>query len=715
MGASHFSKQDLYVSPNGNDNWSGQFPDGNKEGTDGPLRTLERVRDLLRARKRLGYMHEPVTVWLREGMYPVWKPLEFDSRDAAPVTYRSYPGEQAVWHGGVRIQGWKEERVNGKKVWVSELPEAVNRDRGFRQLFVNGERRSRTRLPKTGYYTMLDVPGLDKGRSIFEVLFQGSDKFQCEPGDFKNWRNLTDIEVVVNHLWIDERMPVQSFDETSGMVRSSRRSAMALMDSHENGFARYYIENVFEELTDPGEWYMDRIEEKLYYIPMPGELIGNTEIVVPVTTQFIRVVGQPEQNIFVEFLAFKDITFQYSDWVLTSGGGGGERLKMPEIDYASPIQSAFTVPGVLYFEGAKSCTVEDCTIRHIGHYGIELGDGCMGNHVAGNHIHDTGAGGVKLNGSEANGPLSRRTGRNQVTDNHIHAIGRVFNSAAAILSMHASGNTFSYNHIHDCYHNGISCGWVWGYAENVSHSNLIEYNHLHDIGKGVLSDMGAIYTLGVQPGTVIRGNLIHDVRKGGYGGSGIYTDEGSSYIVVENNLIYNVDSYAYFQHIGRENLIRNNIFAFAGEGLFALQASPILDGWNQFTLERNLLITDEKPFFFGSWYAWLNSRLFTSDLNLLWDMSDGPLIAHNLYWSMGENQMVTERLVLEEWRQLGYDQHSIVVDPLLDDNGEYPFSLQPDSLAMSLGFRPFHTSRVGPRSKEKRVSYGDESKEFMFA
>src|SRR5579875_487287 len=76
----------------------------------------------------------------------------------------------------------------------------------------------------------------------------------------------------------------------------------------------------------------------------------------------------------------------------------------------------------------------------------------------------------------------------------------------------------AHNHIHDLFYSGISCGWVWGYAESVSHDNRIEYNHIHDIGQRLLSDMGGIYTLGVQPGTVLRGNLIYNVEKHNYGG-----------------------------------------------------------------------------------------------------------------------------------------------------------------------------------------------------
>ena len=106
---------------------------------------------------------------------------------------------------------------------------------------------------------------------------------------------------------------------------------------------------------------------------------------------------------------------------------------------------------------------------------------------------------------------------------------------------------------------------AWGYQRSASHDNLIAFNHIHNIGQGLLSDMGGIYTLGVQPGTVIRNNLIHDVRSAHYGGWCIYPDEGSSHLLIENNICYHADREPFHQHYGRENLVLNNIFAWGGE------------------------------------------------------------------------------------------------------------------------------------------------------
>ena len=155
-----------------------------------------------------------------------------------------------------------------------------------------------------------------------------------------------------------------------------------------------------------------------------------------------------------------------------------------------------------------------------------------------------------------------RTGQNVVSDNSIHHFGEVYPSGVGVLLMHTNGNTVTHNNIHHCYYTGISIGWEWGYQRSVSRDNVIEYNHIHHIGQGLLSDMGAIYTLGVSPGTIIRNNLIHDVDANKYGGWGIYNDEGSTHILVENNIVYNTKFSGYNIHYAKEITVRNNIFAF---------------------------------------------------------------------------------------------------------------------------------------------------------
>jgi parallel beta-helix repeat protein len=680
-------KFDLFVSAIGNDKWSGRLPEPNEEHTDGPFATLQRARDVIREAKFSGELPGPLNVWIRGGIYHITGPIVFGPDDSAPVTYAAYPGEHPILDGGVPITGWHEEELNGMRVWVTELPDAAKGKWYFRQLFVNGERRSRTRLPKQDFYWMEDVPDID----FSAQLFDGSDTFKCAPGDIQSWKNINDVDVVAVHFWVEERMPIKSFDEETRLVKSERRSIFALKHDVAKRYAKYYVENIFEALCEPGQWYLDRKEEKLYYIPMPGEDMESTEVSAPIARQFIKLEGRPDEGEYVEFLRFHGLSFTNSEWCQPEGAGEGFSMLQPGIDYATAPQAAFNIPGVIYLEGARYCAVENCTISHIGWYGVELSDGCMANRIVGNEISDMGAGGIKLNGSDANGSSERRTGNNKITDNHISSGGRVFHSAVGILSAHSFGNEISHNHIHDLYYTGITCGWVWGYKDNVSMNNRIEKNHIHDLGHGLLSDMGGIYTLGVQPGTVIRGNLIHDIEKCNYGGWAIYPDEGSSHILIENNICYNTSSQGFHQHYGRENIVRNNIFAFGREGQVAYTREEPHIG---FTFEKNIVITDHQPLYVA---AHLKKCPFKSDANLFWDVSGGSMPSGTGKFKDNADWYLDDAITLDQWRELGEDIHSKIADPQFKDLANYDFTLEEGSPALALGFKPIDMSDVGTR------------------
>lgn len=649
----------IYVAVDGNDNWSGLYPEANPDKTDGPLATIEAARDKIRKLKSSGMLSKQVSVIIRGGRYHLSKPIVFTPEDSH-VTYASFPGEQVILDCGRRITGWKKTTVNGVSAFVAKIPEIKEGRWYFRQLFVNGKRKKRPTLPEKGFFKIKDFPE----RKEKPGLFDGSNNFYCHKGDIKQWKNLGDVEVIIFHRWIEERMPIIQFDEKTGLVVSSRKSVMFL-----NKNERFIVENVFEALKNPGQWYLDRQQGLVYYIPEEGETIESIEVYAPLITQAIRLEGIPEKGQFVENMTFKGIIIENAEWV------------QPDDGKASCPQAAFTIPGVMFMKGAKNCTIQDCQIRHCGYYGIEVSDGCTGINIENNHIWDLGAGGVKINGGDANSSIYSRTGSVKVINNHIHDCGNVFYSAVGILSMHSANNRFSGNHIHDLYYTGISCGWVWGYGENVSKNNIIENNVIHDIGKNLLSDMGGIYTLGVQPGTIIRGNTIYRINMAEYGGWGIYLDEGSSHIIVENNLCAFTNSQIFHQHYGRENIIRNNIFAFGEQGIAAFSKN---EGHNSFTLERNILLTYGKPFFvFG--YGIENPGGFLSDINILWDIT-----GKKPNWGFISKKK--NDISFEQAQEMGYDTHSNFVDPEFIDPENFDFRFRSEKAVKSIGFKPFINS-----------------------
>lgn len=698
---------ELYVSPTGNDAWSGLLPTPNKAKTDGPLASITAARDRIRTMKDLTAkrdgswsttaISEPITVWLRGGRYEVSEPIILGPQDSFPVTYAAYKREKPILDGGVRIHGWKTQKVNGRRAWVAELPEVAAGRWAFRQLFVDGRRAPRSRWPKQGLFTMESSPGM---RVPAGWGNGGQTQFVAAEGQVRNFAHPGDVEVVYLHFWIEERSNLASVDATKRMVTMARPSCSSLVASWGTKLADYYYDNVLEELSEPGEWYLERATGKLYYLPLPGEDPEKTLVYAPRCMQLLALVGEPDNNRFVEFVRFRGVTFRHTDWRHPSDDGavmaGGSNKDITPYsrrhlrgNKAAAPQAACDVPGVVLFEGARHCALEDCTIEHIGWYGVEIGDACRGLRVVGNTIRDMGAGGVKINGAAARdmSPI-RVTGQHRITDNVITAGGRIFHSAVGVLAMNAFGLVISHNHIHDLFYTGVSVGWEWGYHENVSRDNRVEKNHIHNIGQGLLSDMGGIYTLGVQPGTVLRGNLIHDVRSAHYGGWCIYPDEGSSHILVEHNVCYDADRQAFHQHYGRENVVRNNIFAFGNEAVAIYSRAEPHKG---FTFVRNILIAEGKPIIRSQHPPEVERARMWCDLNLVWDVCGEP-----------HYEVKGQRLTLDEWRKLGHDPHSKVADPCCHDLGKRDFRLHPKSPAYAMGFEAIDLSDVGPRKPGNR-------------
>ena len=165
----------------------------------------------------------------------------------------------------------------------------------------------------------------------------------------------------------------------------------------------------------------------------------------------------------------------------------------------------------------------------------------------------------------------------------------------------------------------------------------------------MLSDMGGNYNLGVQPGTIIRNNLFHDIDSHGYGGWGIYTDEGSSYITIENNLVHHTKSGGFHQHYGRENIVRNNIFAFARIGQIIRSR---MEDHLSFTFTNNIVYWSEGPLLGSNW----------SD--------DKYALDYNCYYNTTGEPVMFKDWTFDEWKARGQDTHSIIADPLFADPGK---------------------------------------------
>ncbi len=646
---------DIYVSPDGRLEWSGRLREPNSDKTDGPLPTIQAARDALR-RIRTTEKPKNAAAWLvsvKPGTYELEEPLVFGPEDSGtrdtPVMYACFGNEHATISGGRRITGWKTAEVNGKKVWAAELADVKAGKWYPRQLFVNNERRPRTRLPKEGYFELTGLPQMTDKTPWNE----GQTEATFKPGDIRNWRNLGDVEVVALHFWIESRLPLAEVNETENLAKFTRKSIFRLTDAHSpKQFARYYVENVFEALDTPGQWYVDRSTGMLYYVPKPGETPENTTVIAPRLPQLIRVAGDRKAGKPVHDLHLCQLTFSHADWSLPA-------------EKAGSAQASFDVPGAVCFVDADTCIVCGAAVNHVSGYGIEVGTGCENICINNCEITDLGAGGVKVwSGSS----------HTIVHNCEIGPGGLIFHSAVGVLIGPSGDNTVSHNHIHDFNYTGVSVGWSWGYNPSPAVRNIVEYNHIHDIGKGMLSDMGGIYTLGVSPNTQIRYNLIHDIEAHTYGGWGIYNDEGSTHIHIENNIVYRTKHAGYHQHYGKENYLRNNIFAFGREA--QMQRSRE-EEHTSFIFERNIVLFDGPNLLAGNW----KSDKFVTD--------------YNLYWRTEGQPFDFAGASFEDWRKRGHDTHSIIADPQFVDPANGDFSFKPGYPAHQIGFVPIDTSKIG--------------------
>jgi parallel beta-helix repeat protein len=654
------------------------LPDVNAAGTDGPFRTLPRAQQAVREAKHGGKLAEAARVVLRDGNYFLDAPLFFTPEDsgtpeetgpggeiatpACPVHYTAFPGERPIISGGRQITGWHAETLRGLPVWAVTLPEVAAGEWAFHQLFVNGERRWRPRLPKEGLFTIAELIDARFEGSYRDTIMHGADRFHYAEGDLDpTWSHVQDIEITVLTLWVSLHAQVKSLDPATRVCVLDRNSQRRMADDNKPQGARYFVDNVFEAFATPGQWYLDRTAGTLYYAPLPGETMDGTEVIAPYHTELLSLAGDDLETAPVQCLQFSDLTFAHNEW-------------WPTVEQADLRQSATLVPGAVMLSATRECSFTHCAFTHLGSYAVELTEACRDIEVHGCDFHDLGAGGVKIwHGCH----------RNTVADCEFSQGGQLFHAGVGIIVGKASGNILIHNHIHHFYYTGISVGWVWGYKESGGYGNIIEYNHIHDIGQGWLSDMGGIYTLGVSPGTRIRYNCIHDVCKHGYGGWGIYLDEGSGDILVENNLCYRTQTAGFHQHYGRNNIIRNNIFALGGEDQIARGRT---ESHRSFTIKHNIIYFREGELFStgyagGGWTP------------------ENALFAQNLYWDAAGRALSFSGETLAAWQARGEDLGSVQADPGFRDPEHGDFRLPEDSPAFDVGFKAFDLSAVGPRGE----------------
>jgi len=639
----------------------------------GEIKTIAAAQQALRAQGGT----EPVTVWLKGGTYT--GPVAVTAEDRPNVSFRSVPGEKAVLSGAREITGWQADTANGVACWSTQLEQGDY----FTSLYhPDSERQlSRPRYPAEGFLFVGSVEGArELPVETHDInYFRAYTSFFARPGDLRQFYALGDVTLRVLHFWKDEITDLVSFDAASNELAWKRPSAMTVRKDD-----RYFLENVFEELKSPGQWYLDRAGAKLCYIPFPGEDMAKTVLYAGVNERLLTIDGA--QNV-----AFRDLTIENTAWNMPVSSYGG-------VDDRDSTQAAYDVHPCVLVTNSTGVNFEGCKFGRIGSTALKFGANTHNSGVTGCEFTNIGGNAVFIHG-DYNAPNSGIT----VKDNLIAHYGRRFFNAIGVLNIHAHHVEIANNEIFDGYYSAISSGWVWGYSSNPTDYVTIADNLIYNIGQGWLSDMGGIYTLGMQPHSIIRGNVIHDVAadplQGGYGGWGIYPDEGSTGQLIEKNLVYHCGSQSFHQHYGRENIVRNNIFAFSGEGQIRVSRK---EEHTSIFLEGNIIVSAGQPL-----YTSVVKGKFRDGNNLYYDYSC-PRFPYSVTNDGQPGSTFWERLVkffserkgVLSMRWMGYYKDGLFADPLFADAKNFDFTLPPDSPAITrLGFEPWDYSAAGRLTK----------------
>ncbi|MBQ3087072.1 MAG: right-handed parallel beta-helix repeat-containing protein [Clostridia bacterium] len=647
---------DLVVSPDGNDANAGTLA--------GPLQTLAGAKEKL---KNAGIPDgESVTVWFKEGSYLISEAVTFDASDRANVVYRSVPGEDVVFTGSTDLTEWTQGEINGMDALVADVDtDSVY----FRSLFKGETRLPVSTWPKEGAFhavNALDSDALQAGNEFFKLHCA----FYVNTDEIMNFANFTDVNVRIMHKWCDDILPLRSLDTESGRIELAKAAAMSIVEGD-----NFVYENVREAVSQPGEWYLDRSEGKLYYIPCEGETAESLVLSAPVTDALIRVDG-------VSGIQFNGIRFVNTDWDFANGD-----LRVWPMDETNPHynqltylpthpQASYEIPAAIEVKNAQNIGFVNCVFRSISNSAVMFKENVKNSFVQACYFDEIGGNAVFINAPHR---IPAVTSGISVTDCEINEYGRIYNHSIGVLLCHADNCVIANNEIHDGWYTAVSVGWVWGYGKNPTHSIQVKDNLIYNIGNGWLSDMGGIYTLGIQPNTVLSGNVIYNVGcydgKDGYGGWGIYLDEGSTQITVKNNLVYDCSSQTFHQHYGRNNIIRNNIFAFGKDGAFIVTRN---EDHNSLFLQNNILVTNDAVMFKNC----VDENWFIDHDNLLWDY------ARKSPYS-GAGTGVTDRKSIVTMIANGHYKDSLFKDPLFRDAANRDFTLAENSPALDIGFEPW--------------------------
>jgi hypothetical protein len=742
---------DYYVATDGNDSWSGTLPAPNSGKTDGPFATIPRAQTAVRA--ILANPHgrtAPITVMIRQGTYWQSQPLQFGNSDSGTsqlkVIWENYPSESPVISGGIQLKNWNQ--VSGNEWQVSLATTTPN----FEQLFYNGQRRLRPRLGSSTsnvgtYYRVLSTVYTSSQNTNCSVYVNGSgwecfDRFQYNSSDpiSDSWKNLAppagnpcgqpagnanlvgDIELVIFETWTVSKLRISCIDPNNKIVYLTGPTSSSYPSSY-HGFLpshRYLIENIQDELLQPGQWFLDRSKTPwvLTYLANSGEDPNTDLVVIPQASQ-VLVASQ------MQYVTFQGIWFENDNFVVPSAG-----YQSNSLDYTITAAVSCQNCQNVVFDSDIVTQTSGNALEFISCVNTQSPSWCVSTSASGTSsnntiqngaFYDIGGSGIRV-GSPNNWTDTDTIVPHffTVQNNVVEGVGRTFPSTYAIWQGSGHDNTYTHNDVYDGYHTAIGIcdgGCIPGVSNSKGTFNItISFNLM----QGILNDSGALYMNTGDPtfvatGNQILNNKVHDVTDAGiqdtkgYGGFGIKLDSDTGLVEVENNLVYRTTDEPMSQTCGPQianspNTIKNNVFSFTRLQVEGIVCSAPA-GVSQFNFTNNLVFFSHAQIQWGCAYCTgtnclpsvqnYSSNMYCDITTPTCTLSSTPFKTTNSACSQTMKQFSWSG-----WQGLGEDLKSQVANPLFV-NPYYPtddFALQSVSPASQVGFVPFDVNAPGRTS-----------------
>ncbi|MEO9894153.1 chitobiase/beta-hexosaminidase C-terminal domain-containing protein [Aurantibacter sp.] len=724
FSTSIYGAEDIFISVLGNDKNNGT--------KSAPFASFDRaVKELV---KYAG--NEAVTVWFTEGTYYLDETILLDSSvsgtEKYPIVFSNMAGAEVIIKGSKLLEKLRWKKYN-EHIYVTKVPTNLS----FDQLFINGKRQVRARFPDYDYENPLRG-----GRGYLQVADGTNRRYDkwitIKEEDIKNkdWKHPETgiLHAFQSHNWGNMQYRIKDYNALDNKIylgqggwQLQRAYGVGGKGVHASWF---FIENIFEELTVAGEWFLDEKEQLLYYNPENGVDLSTALVEVPVLKDLIQIKGSQKNP--VKHITIKGIDFTQSAATF-----------METYEPVARGDWAIHRGGAIYLEGAEDCIITDANFEYLGGNGVFMSSYNRNNSVSNSRFYHIGESAVALVGSPdavrfyqtwddkeilgkdwlemrknmdlKPGPKSPNYPKSCVIENNImYDFGDYGKQVAGVYISMSHKITVAHNTIYNCPRAAICINdGTWG-------GHIIEYNDIWEtvretgehgpfnswgrerqwLGAGGNADTDFIkkyVKLDAIDPVIIRNNRIANHRQSISAGNWtIDLDDGSSNYEIYNNL-----------NLGSSIKLRDGMYRKVFNNI-TVSAVPL--GWHVWpkasedeVFQNIFVITGKVP---GEEAP---TNIFIRPISMTDQSNWSNNYDYNLYWNVNypENNQISNENNFEQWKASGYDLNSKIDNPLFvnPENGDY--SVADNSPALQLGFKNFAMDNFG-HQMTRAIPFGSE-------